>query len=160
MRRTFQRPNLGLEVAFRILVLRSLTRSPVGNMLKLRLFTILLPQDGIKYSIYLFTTSKKNSNLQSMTVTHSSRMLPLGSYTFDLKKIIKVKFNGSLEGKNFGKEVNLQLRKSVKGQLHLIAEIFPADVLEGKDTKRIDAKTVSIRHIHLLIALQRANGSF
>jgi len=48
----------------------------------------------------------------------------------------------------------------VKGHLHLIAEFFPADVLEGKDTKRIDAKTVSIRHIHLLIALQRANGSF
>ena len=80
-----------------------------------------------------------------MTVTHSSRMLPLGSYTFDLKKIIKVKFNGSLEGKKFDKEVNLQLRKSVKGHLHLIAEFFPADVLEGKDTKRIDAKTVFIR---------------
>ena len=65
-----------------------------------------------------------------------------------------------LKEKKFGNEVNLQLRKSMKGQLHLIAEFFPADVLEGKDTKRIDAKTVSIRHIQLLIALQRANGSF
>jgi len=82
-----------------------------------------------------------------MTVTHSSRMLPLGSYTFDLKTIIKVKFNGSLEGKKFGKST-FNSGNQWKVSSTLLPK-FPADVLEDKDTKRIDAKTVSIRHIFI-----------
>ena len=83
----------------------------------------------------------------------------LGSYTFDLKELIKVKADKTIEGKRIDKTVDLRHKGAAKGQLQFAAQ-FISFSSDFKETKKLDATSVSISHLYLIVTLQRQNGSF
>ncbi|CAG8591221.1 5967_t:CDS:10, partial [Diversispora eburnea] len=102
---------------------------------------------------------KDKFKLQVFDYNFVLKHTPLGNYILDLKDIVKILANGSLEGKKLGKqEVDLTLKGRKYGMLSFFVEFNSFS--EAETSSVITTKTVNIRHLYLITSYQRQDGCF
>ncbi|RHZ51819.1 hypothetical protein Glove_469g43 [Diversispora epigaea] len=106
--------------------------------------TILDIQDKLKFQVFDYNIVLKHTLL--------------GNYILDLKDIVKVLANGSIEGKRLKQEVDLTLKGTKSGKLSFVTEFNSFS--EAETSSVITTKTVTIRHLYLLTTHQRQDGCF
>ncbi|CAG8524300.1 10827_t:CDS:2, partial [Paraglomus brasilianum] len=82
----------------------------------------------------------------------------LGLYSLELKDFVKLCADGHVEGKHIDKYVDLRYKGSKKGQLHVICDFYSFTDFDVDDGAKIDISTINIRHLFLLITLQRQDA--